>query len=118
MSRSNGNVAPAGDILAIGFPTILDPDIASAPFVIPPVVPNVKRQMKVGEPDIPQSNPMVNPPLYFNQIGNNPAELFQAPVEDFNVKIKPTLTSEAPITRERLTRAESQSRYASLFQPE
>jgi len=107
MSRSTGSVLSVNEI-ANGRATLIDPAIPTEQFAMPYVVPSVKREMKTGSPSIAQSDPYNLPPLYFNQIGNYPAELFEAPIENFNIKIQPTSTANTPI------QASVGSRYSAL----
>lgn len=116
MSRSTGRILPAGDVVQVGFATTIDPDIRVGEYTLPPVVPSRKQKFLIGATAPKPSDPFKNPPLYFNQVNNSPMNLFEAPVEDFNIKITPTQTGELPISRERLTTAQSQSRYSSLVQ--
>jgi hypothetical protein len=115
MSRSTGRVLSVGDVVENAVATTINPDIAVGQYTMPPVVPAVKQKFLIGALAPPPSDPFKAPPLFFNQTGNNPLELFEAPVENFNFKIMPTQTAELPITREGLTKTEGQSRYSSLL---
>jgi hypothetical protein len=114
MSRVSGNVLRSGDLVDKAFATLINPDIPSEQYEIPPVLPNVSRKMMTNNNDPPPSDPYKLPPLFFNQIGNSVEDLFSAPIENFNMKIVPTPTAQTPISRDTITSAQATSRYSNL----
>lgn len=117
MSRSTGSVLSVGqNKVETGYATTILPDIPSEQYSMPLALPAVKQKFLIGPEPVPIGDPEKPPPLYFNQTGNTLAELFEAPIEDFNFKLAPTPTGDAPISREQLTASQTQSRYSALTQ--
>lgn len=118
MSRAGGRVLRPADVIDVPYPIEIRPAIPSEQFVMPFAVSNVKRKYLVGAPAPPPSNPMMNPPLFFNQFGNSASDLFEAPVENFNFKFAPVSYADQMISRDRLTAPQSASRYSALTSPQ
>lgn len=118
MSRVGGRVLRPADVIDVPYPIEIRPNIPSEQFEMPFAVVNVKRKYVTGAPAPAPSNPMMNPPLFFNQFGNSASDLFEAPVENFNFKFAPVSYAEQVISRDRLSTPQLASRYSALTSPQ
>lgn len=85
---SSGRIRDTGKVKK-GVATTLTSDIPVGITATPPAVAGIHSKIASGFAPPPPSDPFKSPPLYFNQIGNNPADLFEVPVEVFKLKSQP-----------------------------